>query len=201
MTNAFAGVLSVRRAYRHGRAETIDWRYARTIRRRIAVVKSNAGPSSAPTFRAAVIQSRRQQALTQGRRTIAGRPRHEAKRVTGLEEQARSVEVGMFKEMPKRYLERPDGGPLCQAWNDALDAAALARLAMQKLGAMLRKSAQITEPGPHEELILTEGQPYESTPEGWNLASACVELVRRRARVDCDPGGRTGADLEPPGMG
>jgi len=121
--------------------------------------------------------------------------------VTGLEEQARSVEVGMFEEMPKQYLERPNGGPLCVAWNDALDAAALARLAMQKLGDMLRKKAQINGPGPSDQLITAKGQPCEPTPDGWNLASACVELVRRRAQVDCDPNGRTGADPEPPGLG
>ncbi len=109
----------------------------------------------------------------------------------GLEEQARSVEVGMFKEMPKQYLERPDGGPLCMAWNDAVDAATLARLAMQKLGDMLRRQAQITKPGPCEQLITAKGEPCEPVPEGWNLASACVAIVRRRAQVDCDPDGRT----------
>ena len=107
----------------------------------------------------------------------------------------------MFKEMPKRYRECPAGGPLCMAWNDAVDAATLAHLATQRLGAMLRKEAQITEPGPYEELILTEGQPYEPTPDGWNLASACVGIVRRRAELDIDPDGRTQADPEPPGMG
>ncbi len=106
-----------------------------------------------------------------------------------MQEQARSVEVGMFEEMPKRYLERPDGGPLCMAWNDAVDAATLAHLALQKLGDMLRKKAQITERGP-----------CEPAPPGWNLASACVGIVRRRAQVDCDPDNRTGAAVEPQGM-
>ena len=124
---------------------------------------------------------------------IAGRPRQVAERVTGLEAQARSVEVGMIKELPKKYLERPDGGPLCMAWNDALDAAALARLAMQKLGDMLRRKANIAEPGPCEQFLTAKGAPYEPTPEGWNLASACVAIVRRRAAVDCDPDGRTRA--------
>ncbi len=120
--------------------------------------------------------------------------------MTGLEEQARSVEVGMFKEMPKQYLERPDGGPLCMAWNDAVDAATLARLAMQKLGDMLRKGAGITRPGPYEEIIIAQGQPCEPTPEGWNLASACVGIVRRKAQVDIDPDNRTGKTVEPEGM-
>ncbi len=120
--------------------------------------------------------------------------------MTGLEEQARFVEVGMFKEMPQRYRDRPDGGPLCLAWNDALDAAALARLAMQKLGDMLRRKANIAEPGPCEQFITAEGQPYEPPPEGWNLASACVAIVRRRAQVDCDPDNRTGATVESQGM-
>ncbi len=111
--------------------------------------------------------------------------------MTVLEEQARSVEAGMFKEMPKQYLERPDGGPLCIAWNDAVDAATLARLAMQKLGDMLRRQAQITKSGPCEQLITAKVEPCEPTPEGWNLASACVAIVRRRAQVDCDPDGRT----------
>ena len=110
--------------------------------------------------------------------------------MTGLEEQARSVEVGTFKEMPKQYRDRPDGSPLCQAWNDAVDAATLARLALQKLGDMLRRKANIAEPGP-----------YEPAPEGWNLASACVGIVRRRAQVDCDPDNRTGATVEPQGTG
>jgi hypothetical protein len=102
----------------------------------------------------------------------------------------------MFKEMPKQYLERPDGGPLCQAWNDAVDAATLTHLAMQKLGDMLRRKANIAEPGPYEELIVAEGKTYEPTPEGWNLASACVGIVRRRAQVDIDPDNRTGAAHE-----
>ena len=119
--------------------------------------------------------------------------------MTGLEEQARSVEVGMFEEMPKQYLERPDGGPLCQAWNDAVDAATLVRLAMDKLGAMLRRKANITERGPCEQLITARGAPCDPTPEGWNLASACVAIVRRRAQLDIDPDGRTGAGFEPRG--
>jgi len=139
-----------------------------------------------------VIESSRSTNADPRRRTIAGRPRQEAERVTGLEEQARSVEVGMFEEMPKQYRERPDGGPLCQAWNDAVDAATLARLALQKLGDMLRRKANITEPGPCEQLITAKGEPCEPVPEGWNLASACVAIVRRRAQLDIDPDGRTG---------
>ena len=87
------------------------------------------------------------------------------------------------------------------AWNDAVDAATLAHLALQKLGDMLRKKAQIAEPGPCEQLITAKGEPSEPAPEGWNLASACVELVRRRAQVDIDPDGRTHATVEPQGMG
>ncbi len=121
--------------------------------------------------------------------------------MTGLEEQARSVEVGTFQEMPKRYRKRPDGGPLCVAWNDAVDAATLAHLALQKLGDMLRKKAQINGPGPCDQLITAKGEPYEPAPEGWNLASACVAIVRRRAQVDCDPDNRTGATVEPQGVG
>ena len=119
--------------------------------------------------------------------------------MTGLEAQVRSVEVGMFKEMPEQYRDRPDGGPLCMAWNDALDAATLAHLALQKLGAMLRNKAQIAEPGPCEQLITAKGEPSEPAPEGWNLASACVAIVRRRAQVDIDPDNRTGAGFEPRG--
>jgi hypothetical protein len=110
--------------------------------------------------------------------------------VTGLEEQARSIEVGMFKEMPERCRERPDGGPLSMAWNDALDAATLAHLALQKLGDMLRRKANIAEPGP-----------CEPAPPGWNLASACVGIVRRRAQVNIDPDNRTGAAVEPQAVG
>ena len=99
----------------------------------------------------------------------------------------------MFEEIPKQYRDRPDGGPLCQAWNDALDAATLAHLALQKLGDMLRRQAQITKPGLCEQLSTAKGESYEPTPEGWNLASACVAIVRRRAQVDCDPDGRTRA--------
>ena len=98
----------------------------------------------------------------------------------------------MFEEMPKQYREHPDGGPLGTAWNDAADAATLARLAMHKLGDMLRRKANVTEPSPCEQLITGKGQPCEPTPEGWNLASACVAIVRRRAQVDIDPDGRTG---------
>ncbi len=121
--------------------------------------------------------------------------------MTVLEEQVRSVEVGMFEEMPKQYRERPDGGPLCMAWNDAVDAAALARLAMQKLGDVLRKKANIAEPGQCEQFITAKGEPCEPVPDGWNLASACVAIVRRRAQVDIDPDNRTGAAVEPQGMG
>ena len=122
-------------------------------------------------------------------------------RVTGLEAEALSVEIGMFVEMAKQCQSRPDNDPLCVAFIDARDAATLAHTAMQKLGDMLRKAANITRPGPYEELIVAKGGVYEPTPDGWNLASACVELVRRRAQVDCDPNGRTGAAPEPPGMG
>ena len=133
---------------------------------------------------------------------MAGRrEKIKAKFVTVLEHKALSVEIGMFSQMPQRYRECPDNSPLCLAWLDAADASRLLHVAMQKLGDMLRKSAQITEPGPYEESILTKGEPYHPTPDGWNLASACVELVRRRARVDIDPDGRTGAAPEPPGMG
>ncbi len=137
--------------------------------------------------------------LTQGRRTIAGRPRQEAERVTVLEHKALQVEIGMFKEMPKQHLERPDGGPLYMAWNDALDAATLARLAMQKLGNMVRKKGKITESALPNKLITAKGEPCEPTPEGWNLASACVAIVRRRAQVDCDPDNRTRAPVSPTG--
>ncbi len=106
----------------------------------------------------------------------------------------------MFSGIPKQYRDRPDGGPLCQAWNDAVDAATLARLAMQKLGDMLRRKASITEPSPCSQLITAKGEPSEPAPEGWNLASACVAIVRRRAAVDCDPDNRTGAATEPQGM-
>ncbi len=107
----------------------------------------------------------------------------------------------MFKEMPKQYLERPDGGPLCVAWNDAVDAATLARLAMQKLVDMVRKKGKFTEPALPNNLITAKGEPYEPVPDGWNLASACVAIVRRRAQVDIDPDNRTGAAVEPQGVG
>ena len=119
--------------------------------------------------------------------------------MTVLEHKASQVEIGMFSQMPTQYRDRPDGGPLCTAWNDAADAATLARLAMQKLGDMLRRKANIPEPGPCEQLITAKGEPCEPTPEGWNLASACVAIVRRRAQLDIDPDGRTGAGFEPRG--
>ena len=125
----------------------------------------------------------------------------EAKEVTVLESKSLQVEIGMFTHMPKQYREHPDNSPLCLAWLDAVDASRLLHVAMQKLGDKLRRKANIAEPGPSDQLITAKGEPCEAAPEGWNLASACVELVRRRARVDIDPDGRTGATVEPQGMG
>ncbi len=120
---------------------------------------------------------------------------------TRLEAEALAVEIGIYAEMSKQCRELPESDPLCTAYQDARDAATLAHTAIQKLGDMLRKIAKITRPSLWEELVVAKGGTCEPTPDGWNLASACVELVRRRAQVDCDPDGRTGAAPQPPGMG
>ena len=124
---------------------------------------------------------------------MAGRPRKKAEAVTGLEEEALSLEMGLFLEMPEQYREKPNSDRLCTAWNDAMDAVALASTAMEKLGNMLRKKAKISEPGPYEQMCVDGGDAHEPVPADWNLVSACVGVVRRRAQVDCDPDGRTGA--------
>ena len=111
---------------------------------------------------------------------MAGRPRKKAEAVTGLESEALSVEMGMFSEMPKQYRERSDYEPLCEAWNDAMDAVVLASVAMQKLGEMRRKKAKITEPGPYEKIFLADGDAYEPVPADWSLAQSCFARVRER---------------------
>ncbi|MCH8881019.1 MAG: hypothetical protein IID34_14215 [Planctomycetes bacterium] len=129
---------------------------------------------------------------------MAGRPRKKAEAVTALEEEALSLEMGLFSEMPKQYLERPDTDRLCTTWNDTMDAAMLFSTAIEKLGNMLRKKAKITEPGPYEKILVDGGDAHEPVPADWNLVSACVGVVRRRAQVDCDPDGRTGAGVYVP---
>ena len=126
---------------------------------------------------------------------MAGRPRKKAEAVTALEGEALSLEMGMFSEMPEQYREKPNSDRLCTAWNDAMDAVALTSTAMEKLGNMLRKKAKITEPGPWEKCLAEDEETYEPVPQDWNLVSACVGVVRRRAQVDCDPDGRTGAGV------
>lgn len=102
-----------------------------------------------------------------------------------------NLSMGVFLEMPKQYRERPNYDPICQAWNDALDATALATTAMDKLGGLLRSKAKITEPGPCEKIFLEDGETYEPIPADWNLLSACAGSVRRRAQLayDLDPAG------------
>ena len=129
---------------------------------------------------------------------MAGRPRKKAEAVTGLEGEALSLEMGMFSEMPEQYREKPNSDRLSTAWNDAMDAVALTSTAMEKLGNMLRKKAKITEPGPYEKILADGGDAHEPVPADWNLVSACVGVVRRRAQVDCDPDGRTDAGLYVP---
>ncbi|MCZ6653484.1 MAG: hypothetical protein O7D91_10720 [Planctomycetota bacterium] len=129
---------------------------------------------------------------------MAGRPRKKAEAVTALEDEALSLEMGMFSEMPEQYLERPDTDRLCTTWNDAMDAVALASTAMEKLGNMLRKKAKISEPGPYEKILVDGGDAHEPVPADWSLVSACVGVVRRRAQVDCDPDGRTDAGVYVP---
>ncbi len=117
---------------------------------------------------------------------MAGRPKKKAEAVTGLEDEALALSMGVFLEMPKKYRERPDYDPLCQAWNDALDATGLASTAMQKLGEMLRAKAKITEPGPYEKILAEDGETCEPVPADWKLLSACAERVRRRAQLQRD---------------
>ena len=124
---------------------------------------------------------------------MAGRPRKKSEKVTALEEEALSLEMGLFSEMPEQYREKPNSDRLCTAWNDALDAVMLASTAMEKLGNMLRKKAKITEPGPYEKILADDD--HEPVSADWSLVSACVGIVRRRAQVDCDPDDRTGAGV------
>ena len=126
---------------------------------------------------------------------MAGRPIKKSEKVTALEEEALSLEMGLFSEMPEQYREKPNSDRLCTTWNDALDAVMLASTAMEKLGNMLRKKAKITEPGPYEKILVDGGDAHKPVPADWNLVSACVGIVRRRAQVDCDPDGRTGAGV------
>ena len=117
---------------------------------------------------------------------MPGRPRKKAEAVAGLEDEALCLEMGVFSEMPRQYLERPDSDPLCQAWNAAMDGAGIACVAMQKLGDMLRKKAKITEPGPWERILAEDGKTHKPVPANWNLLSACSAAVRRRAQQACD---------------
>ena len=123
--------------------------------------------------------------LTEGRAHMAGRPRKKAEKVTGLEDEALGLSMGVFLEMPKKYLERPDYDPICQAWNDAMDATGIASTAMQKLGDMLRKKAKIDEPGPWEKILLEDGKTYKPVGANWNFLSACAGVVRSRAQLQC----------------
>ena len=122
---------------------------------------------------------------------MAGRPRKQAEAVTGLEGEAMNLSMGVFLEMPKQYRERPNYDPICQAWNDALDATALATTAMDKLGGLLRSKAKITEPGPYEEMLLEDDAPHKPISPEWKLLSACMEKVKQRAQLayDLDPAG------------
>ena len=117
---------------------------------------------------------------------MAGRPKMMAEKVTVLEDEALALSMGVFLEMPKQYRERPGYDPICQAWNDALDATALATRATQKLGELLRKKAKIAEPGPWERCLAEDEQTYEPVPQDWNLLSACARKVRRRAQLQRD---------------
>ena len=120
---------------------------------------------------------------------MPGRPIKKAEAVAGLEDEALCLEMGVFSEMPRQYLDRPDSGPLCQAWNDAMDGVGIASVAMKKLGDMLRKKAKITEPGPWERILAEDGKTHKPVPANWNLLSACSAAVRRRAQLayDLDP--------------
>ncbi len=123
---------------------------------------------------------------------MAGRPRKKAERVTGLEEEAMCLHMGMFSEIPKQYREHPDDDELSRAWSDALDATGLADTAMQKLGGLLRKKAKITEPGPFEAINIADGDAYEPIPADWSLARACAGNAKRRAELEPSPSGRNG---------
>ena len=127
---------------------------------------------------------------------MAGRPRKKAEAVTALEDEALSLEMGMFSEMPEQYLERPDYDPLCEAWNDAMDGATLFSIAMQRLGNMLRKKAKITEPGPYEKILLEDGETYKPVGANWSLAKSCLAALRKRRKAQGRyPDGRTGAGV------
>jgi len=144
MTDANASVLSVRRASWHGRAEIIDWRYARVIRRRIAVVKSNAKPSSAMTVRAAMIQCERS---TKGD-AMAGQPIKKAVQITALEQRMAGVTDRLRDRMPARYAERSPQSmardPLGTAWREAMLAVENADDFVGDLGELLREKAGLS---------------------------------------------------------
>ena len=117
---------------------------------------------------------------------MPGRPQKKSEAVTALEDKALALAMNLFCEIPQQYLERPDSDPLCQAWNDAMDATGIAGVAMKKLGDMLRKKAKITEPGPGERIFLEDGEIYKPVGANWSFLSACVRVVRNRARRQRD---------------
>ena len=114
---------------------------------------------------------------------MAGRPRKKAEAVTCLEDKALYLDLSMFSEIPRQYLERPDYDPLCEAWNDAMDGATLTSIAMQRLGNMLRKKAKITEPGPYEKILLEDGETYKPVGANWSLAKSCFAALRKRRKA------------------
>ena len=117
---------------------------------------------------------------------MPGRPQKKSEAVTALEDQALALSMNLFCEIPQQYLERPDSDPLCQAWNDAVDATGIASTAMEKLGHMLRKKAKITEPGPLERIQAEGGKPYKPLGVNWRFLSACIGVVRNRAQRQRD---------------
>ncbi len=124
---------------------------------------------------------------------MAGRPRKKAEAVTALEDKAVALDMNLFCEIPEQYLERPDYDPLCEAWNDAIDAVGLASVAMRRLGDMLRKKAKITEPGPYEKILLEDGETYKPVGANWSLAKSCFAALRKRRKAQGRyPDGRAG---------
>ncbi len=79
---------------------------------------------------------------------MAGRPKSKAAEVTKLEERALTLELATACEIPEQYFRGPTEDPLGRLWRDAMHAAMLASVFLEKLGNALRERAGIDEPSP-----------------------------------------------------
>ena len=100
---------------------------------------------------------------------MAGRPRTMAKKAAEFEEQALCLMANVYLTAPAPYREsRNPGDALGRAWSNVLRAAMLVSVETERLGALLRAKAGITEPGPSVDFFTEQGAEegdVESAPQ------------------------------------